>query len=77
MENTYTLEEDGDMHISYPSESLCKRQFVIHIIINTGEAENKMGYTTLVCEDSPNDKVPIIFQKNAWISTEAIIEIAK
>lgn len=73
MGSTCTVLEDSDIHISYPSESLRKRQFVMRIIVNTEEGEYKLGYATLACKGSPNgqhkqceiaswdDKVPMLF----------------
>lgn len=52
MDSTYTLTEDTDVHVSFPNDALRKRQFIMHIIANTGEGENKLGYTTLVCKGS-------------------------
>ena len=53
-ENTHTLEEDGHMHESCPRESLRKRQFAMHAVVNAGKGENKIGHTALVCKGIPN-----------------------
>ena len=89
MENACTLEEDDDARMTCPSESLRKRQFVMHIVVNAGEGDEKMGCMTLTCKGIPNgrrepceisardDRVSMTFQKNAWVETVAMIEIAK
>ena len=89
MENTHTLKENDDARMTCPSESLRKRQFIMHIVVNAGEGDKKMGCVALTCKGSPNgrrkpceiaahdDRFPMTFQKNAWVDTAAMIEIAK
>ena len=88
-DNTYTTEDDKNVHVTAPSEALRKRQFTMHIIMNASSGKKRHGYTSLICKGSEkgrrkpaeklawNKKVPILFQKNAWADKAALMKIAR
>ena len=88
-ESTHTTGDDDDVHVSCPNEALRKRQFTMHVFCNAGEGEKRDGYVALVCKGSPrgrrtvieklayDSRVPMHFQKNAWVDTACMIEIAE
>ena len=77
-DSTRTDEDDADINISCPNESLRKRQCTIHICVNAGDVNDRDGCTSLICkgafigrrkqiEKLPwDERVPVHFQKNAW-----------
>lgn len=87
-ESTYTTENDQNVHISAPSDALRKRQFTMHIFCNAGKGEDRDGYTPLICKGSPNGRrtqieklaynnnTPMLFQKNAWVDTPTMKQLA-
>ena len=78
-----------DAHAKASSDALRKRQFAIHIFCNTREGDKRDGYTVLIHKGKHkgsrrtaieknvwNKKVPILFQKNAWVDTDIAKELA-
>ena len=88
-DSSYTTADDENVHISCPNESLRKRQATMHIFMNAGRGDLRDGYTALVCKGSRkgrrkaieklawDTRVPMHFQKNAWVDTETMVDMAK
>jgi len=47
---TYTEQDDKTIHVKSPAETLRKRQFTMHIVMNAGRGNNKCGYIDLVAK---------------------------
>ena len=49
--DTYTEEDDEHVHVrGTGSEGLTKRQYTVHVSINTGDnPENTYGYVDMIC----------------------------
>ena len=76
------------VHVKAPSDALRKRQFTMHIFCNAGEGGERDGYTELMCKGKQkgrrtaieknawNKKIPVLFQKNAWVDADIAKELA-
>jgi len=82
-------DEDKGAHVKAPSDALRKRQFTMHVICNAGEGDERYGYTALTCKgkhkggrrtaiekNAWNKKIPVLFQKNAWVDADIAKELA-
>ena len=47
-EFTFTIQDDNNVHITYPNKALRKRQWTMHIIVNTGEGDSRHPWIDLV-----------------------------
>ena len=89
MDSVFTTDVDNEIHITCTNNALRKRQFTMHVFINSGEGDSRDGHIALACKGSPNgrrkvveklaydSRVPIHFQKNAWVDTIVIIQLAE
>ena len=88
-DTTFTTNDDKNMHIKAPSEALRKRQATMHLFMNAGAGDKRDGYTVLIAKgkfngrrkiiekNAWNKKVKMLFQINAWVDTEVMVQIAK
>ena len=61
----------------------------MHVFMNAGRGDLRDGYTALVCRGSRigrhkvieklawDTRIPMHFQKNAWVDTETMVDMAK
>ena len=47
-DSTLTTHENNDIHIYAPSDSLRKRQFTMHVVVNSGAADKGQGFVDIV-----------------------------
>ena len=87
-DHTFTTYDDDDVHIKCPKEALRKRQFTMHVVVNAGTGEKGACWVDLVCKglgkrirraekDLWNGNVGMFWQKNAWVDTEVMIQLAE
>ena len=87
-EFTFTLNEDTNIHITCPNETLRKRQWTMHLTVNAGEGENKDAWVDLVTKGTGtrvkaeevsryHPSVGMFWQKNAWVDGRVMVELAK
>ena len=90
-DSTFTTSDDVDVRIASAKGSgdLRKRQFTMHIFINSGKGSKRDGYTALIGRGklllgkrfSPavraawDKRVPFYFQKNAWVDTKVMEQL--
>ena len=85
---TYTEKDDKTIHVKSPAEALRKRQFTMHIVKNAGRGNNKCGYIDLVAKgkglritnaekEAWDNHVQFFWQKNAWVDSIVMQELAK
>ena len=85
---TFTQHDDRDVNIKCPDERLRKRQFTMHIVVNAGKDKKKHGWVDLVCKGTGkrikqaekelwNTNVDVYWQKNAWVDTTVMEQIAQ
>jgi len=85
---TYTEQDDKTIHVKSPAEALRKRQFTMHIVMNAGRGNNKCGYIDLVAKgkglritnaekEAWDSRVQFFWQKNAWVDSIVMQELAK
>ena len=86
-EFTFTIEDDTNIHITCPSDSLRKRQFTMHVVVNAGQDEARHAWVDLVSKGSGkrikdaekqryHPEVNMFWQKNAWVDGNVMIELA-
>ena len=86
-EFTFTLQEDSNVHITCPSKALRKRQWTMHVVVNAGEGDDGHAWVDLVTKGSGkrikaeekaryHKGVDMYWQKNAWVDTKVMIELA-
>jgi hypothetical protein len=91
-DSTFTVNDDDDVQIKGTGTGdLRKRQFTMHLFCNAGSGEERGGYTVLIGRGNFlkgtrfsaaeragwSSSVPFLFQKNAWVDTVVMEEIAK
>ena len=91
-DSTYTIDEDTDVQVAgHGKGDLRKRQFTMHIMMNSGEGELRDGYVELICRGKIidgsrfslaersqwNKNVPMYFQKNTWMDRNVMALSAK
>ena len=87
-DHTFCEGDDKDINIKCPSEQLRKRPFTMHVVVNAGIGNKKQGWVDLVakgtgkrirkCEKQSWDKkINMYWQKNAWVDTPVMLELAK
>ena len=87
-DTTFTDEGDEDVHIRAPNDSLRKRQFTLHCVLNAGVGEKAHAWVELVCngtgkrisrteKNAWNENVEVFWQKKAWVDKYVMREIAK
>jgi len=87
-DTTFTDEGDEDVHIRAPSDSLRKRQFTLHCVLNAGVGEKAHAWVELVCngtgtrisraeKNAWNEDVEVFWQKKAWVDKYVMREIAE
>ena len=47
-DHTFTTQDDDHVHISAPSDSLRKRQFTMHVVMNSGKGDKRQSYVDVV-----------------------------
>ena len=52
-DDTFAIEEDTDVNIKCPKESLCKRQFIMHQVFNAGVGNDAHGWCDMVVRGTP------------------------
>ena len=86
-ETTFTVASDSDVHIKCPGEALRKGQFTMHVVNNAGNGARRAGWVDLVCKGTGkrvrqtekelwDARVSVYFQKNAWVDTEVMKQLA-
>ena len=86
-EFTFTIQEDVNIHITCPSESLRKRQWTMYCIVNAGEGDSRHAWVDLVSKGTGkrirkeetnqyHKSVEMFWQKNAWVDGSLMIELA-
>ena len=85
--STCATEGNDEARVSYQSEAFRKRQFTMHVFVNSRRDDNRDGYTSFICKGKFNDhqkkakklaydkRVSVCFQKSSWACTEVIIEL--
>ena len=91
-DSTFTIDDDYDVQVKGSGKGdLRKRQFTMHLFCNAGTGEDRGGYTVLIgrgklmkgnrftaAEKAAwSTNVPFLFQKNAWVDTAIMEEIAR
>ena len=87
-EFTFALQEDVNIHINCPNKALRKRKWTMHIVINAGDGNSRHGWVDLVNKGQGkrisqeekaryNSKIDMFWQKNAWVDTNVMVELAK
>ena len=87
-DDTYTMEEDKDVNIKCPKESLRKRQFTMHQVFNAGVGDDAHGWCDMVVRGTGkrisqgeknlyDDDVDVFWQKKAWVDAEVMKKLAK
>jgi hypothetical protein len=91
-DSTFTVNDDDDVQIKGTGKGdLRKRQFTMHLFCNAGRGEDCGGYTVLIGRGqvlkgtrfseaeraSWSKNVPFLFQKNAWVDTKVMEDIAR
>jgi hypothetical protein len=86
------VDDDDDVQIKGTGKGdLRKRQFTMHLFCNAGSGEERAGYTVLIGRGQVlkgtrfsaaeraawSKQVPFLFQKNAWVDTTVMEDIAK
>ena len=82
------MDEDKDVNIKCPKEALRKRQATMHLVFNAGKGEDAHGWCNLVVKgtgkrikqaekDLWDDDVKMYWQKNVWVDTDVMLEIAR
>ena len=85
---TFTIEDDNDVNIKCPKESLCKRQFTMYLVFNAAEGDDRDGWCDLVCKgtgkrikdaekDLQDEDIDIFWQSKAWVDKVVMLGIAK
>lgn len=85
---TFTMEDDNDVNIKCPKESLRKRQFTMHLVFNASEGDDRDGWCDLVCKGTGkrikdaekelwDEDVDVFWQSKAWVDKVVMLEIAK
>ena len=84
---TFTVENDTNIHITCPSESLRKRQWTMHVVTNAGDGEKRHAWVDLVTRGAGkrikqaetqryHPGVDMFWQKNAWVDGEVMKKLA-
>ena len=87
-DHTFTTEEDNDVNIKCPKESLHKRQFTMHQIYNAGIGDKAHGWCDMVCRGTGkripeaeknlyDNDIHVFWQKKAWVDKVVMRELAK
>ena len=73
----FTMEEDNDVNIKCPKDSLCKRQFTMYQVFNAGVGNDAHGWCDMVvrgtrkrisCAENnlSNSDIEVFSQKKTW-----------
>ena len=87
-DDTFTTENDKDVNIKCPKESLRKCQFTMHLVFNAGKGENAHGWCDLVCKGTGkrintaekalwDERVKVFWQDKAWVDSVVMRDIAR
>lgn len=87
-DDTFTTEDDNDVNIKCPRESLRKRQFTMHLVFNAGSGDKAQGWCDLVCKGTGkrinsaekelwDEDVKIFWQDKAWVDKHVMRELAR
>ena len=74
-DDTFTMEDDEDVNMKCPKESLKKRQFTIHFVFNAGSGDQAHGWCDLVYRGTGkriekelwDERVRVFWQQKAWV----------
>ena len=80
--------DNDNANIKCPKESLHKRQFIIHLVFNTAEGNDRDRWCNLVWKGTgkrikdaekelQNEDADMFWQSKAWIDKEVMLDIAK
>ena len=86
-EFTFTLQEDSNVHITCPNEALRKRCWTMHVVVNAGDGDDRHAWVDLVSKGTGkrikaeekaryDNTVDMYWQKNAWVDTKVMLELA-
>ena len=84
---TFTVENDTNIHITCPSESLRKRQWTMHVVTNAGDGDKRHAWVDLVTKGKGqrikeaetqryHPDVDMFWQKNDWVDGEGMKKLA-
>ena len=84
---TFTVENDTNIHITCPSESLRKRQWTMHVVTNVGDGDKRHAWVDLVTKGKGvrikeaerqryHPDVDMLWQKNAWVDGDVMKKLA-
>ena len=87
-DHTFTEDNDKDVKIKCPGEQYRKRQYIMHVVINSGSGADKQGWFYLVCKvkgmqirqaekDLWDKDVDVFWQMNAWVDTEVMKKLVE
>ena len=87
-DHTFTEDNDKDVKIKFPGEQYRKRQYTMHVIINSGSGADKQGWVYLVCKGKVmqirqdekylwDKDVDVFWQMSALINTEVMKKLAE
>ena len=85
---TFTNDDNKDVNLKSPKESLCKRQFTMHLVFNSGVGYEGYGWCDLVCGGkgvriSAGEKamcsgnINLFWQEKAWVDKHVMRELAR
>ena len=87
-DDTFTMDEDHDINIKCPQESLRKRQFTMHQVFNAGVGDKAHGWCDMVCRGTGkriskaeknlyDNDISVFWQPKAWVDKVVMRQLAE